>query len=396
MTTEEPQYIKINTDINSLYDVDIPEGDDVLFVPTDKIVADPVERADDDRAYFAAYDENNVARATVAERLDWSKAYHRFYTEVETAQAEWELAEAAYEKAEQRRAEHLTAAWESYRPTQEVIGQRIGEVHELREAAYQAEQQRIHDKAIADQVAEDAELGPRTWAVYQKTDTYDTKKPDMMVPVLHLAGCSVLKGQEDTKLSYRSDYRRLRIAEAHEILLTGGPEMARAGVYGYGRTGRYLHTKLCGRCKPHDSLRAELGEVFDGWLAEVDSVQPPLPTEKKVLSELTAILQPWFTHNADEGFTLASDKKYREVGRIEPFETLVGWGTTLTAGGKRRSLIESPEKLAEIEEILPKHGWAVRRFIDIWDKKNDVECTSSVAIRRMTKAEIRAMKEGKE
>jgi hypothetical protein len=393
---EEPQYIKISTDADSLYDADVPGGDDVLFVPTDQIVTDPVGRTDDGSVYLADYDEDNVARATLEERFAWSVAHHRFSTEYEAAEAEWRLAEAAYEKAKERLAKSLTAAWEGYRSTQEAIGQRIEEVQELREAAYQAEQQRIHDKAIADQVAEDAELGPRTWAVWQNTETYGAKKPDMMVPMLHLAGCSVLRGREDVKLSYRSDVRRLRIAEAHEILLTGGPEMARAGVHGYGRTGRYLHTKLCGRCKPHDSLREELGEVFDGWLYEVESVQPPLPTEKKVLSELTAILQPWFFHDADEGFTMASDEKYREAGRIEPFETLVGWGSAFTAasGDRRRSLAESPEKLAEIEEILPKHGWAVRRFIDIWDKKNDVECITSVAVRKMTKAEIRARKAG--
>ncbi|MEU9405541.1 hypothetical protein AB0E08_07540 [Streptomyces sp. NPDC048281] len=372
---DKPVYYRLNTDrcISDILD-GFNEEETVHFV-TDKVV-DPYDTGSEDSWYA-----EHAARATPEEHTAWTGAYQTFTGAVSRADDDLKAAQAAWEAAQARHSAALQDAWNDYAPTDAVIYERQDEVVTMRRQREDDERAAQTRAAQQAQDQEDAELGARTWVTFTPLYNHGMKvKPDMMVPVIHLAGCKITKGSE--RLPYTNEYRYARKAEVQETLLEGAFRRER------GRTtSEKLPTKLCGRCKPHESLRKALGYVYDEWLEGVESIQDPMPTPDGTPNAL-GLKDEWRSRSKD-GFTTVSSTYYRDEGLIEPYETLVGW-----YDAERRIVWDAPEKLAELEQLLPERGFAVRRVkepkaFNVGDKLSQ----TGVAVRRMTKAEIRRRKE---
>lgn len=374
-TPDDPTYYRLDTDgrIGDVLD-DFNEEDTVHLV-TDKVV-DPYDTGDE-----GGWFEDHAARATPEEHAAWTSAYQTFTSAITRADDELKAAKAAWEAAQGRHSAALQDAWTAYAPTDAVIYERQNEVVAMRRQR-EADERNAEARAAKEaQDREDAELGPRTWVTYHPSAMSAKVRPDMMVPVIHLDGCKLTGGAED--LGYSNEYRYARKAEVQETLL--------AGAYRYERgrpTQEKLPTKLCGRCKPHQSLHEALGAVYDEWLAKLESAQEAMPTVKGAASAL-GLQDEWNTYRSN-GFTYQSAKYYREEQLIEPFEELVGWYDR-----ERGVVVADEEKLAYLEQVLPERGFAVRRVPEPkrYHKPEGTMCATAVAVRRMTKAEIRQRKE---
>jgi hypothetical protein len=370
---DEPTYYRLDTD-NRIGDIldDFNEEDTVHFV-TDKVV-DPYDTGDD-------YYDEHAARATTEEHAAWKGAYETFASEIKRADDNLATARAMWEKAQAVHSAAYEDAWNDYASTDAVIYERQNEVVDMRRQREADEREAEARAAQEAKDREDAELGPRTWVTYHPSSMYNKVRPDMMVPVIHLAGCKLTRGAEDRP--YSNEYRYARKEQVQETLL--------AGAYRYERgrkTTDKLPTKLCGRCKPHESLRKALGAVYDEWLAKVESTQEEMPTAKGAAAAL-GLKDEWHGWNKS-GFTYQSAKYYREEKLIEPHEELVGWFDR-----DRNVVVPNAEKLAYLEQVLPERGFAVRRVPEParYYKPEGTMCETAVAVRRMTKAEIRQRKE---
>lgn len=365
MDEDPAQYVKIDSDVYLLDAMGNGE-DDIVLLPTDKVITDPLSGE-----AIGKYDEVDAARATPAERAQWAQDAAVFLLAAAAANTRLDEAKAAWEDAQKTAALALRKAWENYQPTQELIQRRIDQTRDLRDEQGSNEARALADAADAAQAAEDAELGARTWAVYQRQDTYGPKKPDMLVPVLHLAGCPVLKGSENNDLSRSA--RRLRAGEAREVLFAGGRHWRR-------ESDERFPTKLCGRCKPADSLRAALGEDFDTWMHQTKAIQPPLPARTEARADQLRKVIPAFRppYRRTSGYVLMSDRQYRQKQQIETYEALVGWYEQETD-----AIMARPERLQALIDGLPEQGWAVRRV-----QTEHGEEPYAVAVRKMTAAEI--------
>ncbi|MFF7198315.1 hypothetical protein ACFZAM_31985 [Streptomyces sp. NPDC008079] len=372
---QQPEYTTVFDDVDT-FDIfdDGAAPDEVVFYVRGGTVRDILSsQARPDRwAEVVPY-----ARVSTDEHTQWQKDYDAARKAVSGIQEALETARLAWETARRAAAEQLAGVWEEYRPTHGTIAERVKEATALVEA----EDARLHElrarKADEAKAAEDAVLGPQTWSAYLPVGQASKVAPDMFVPVLHLTGCQVLRGRDDQE--YRA-YRRLRAGEARDVLLGGGPETARGHM-----TGRTLPTRLCGRCKPAASLRDALGDVFDTWQAEVDSLQPPLPQKLKIVgNQLRKILPDYIPEHtlAKSGYTLSpTTHTYRDVKTIEPYEALIGWYDA----AKKYITREEPERLRALFDTLPDHGWSVRSITGEATGKG----SPLVAIRKMTPAEIK-------
>jgi hypothetical protein len=372
MTTDEPtQYAKVCDDIGIVESDAIP--DYVLHVAEEGTV-DPLGH----EAVDAGSWEVRAARVTPAERAQWLKDYATMKQETDAATAHLEAARKVWEAAQKTTAAKVIAAWEDYQHVHELIKRRMKDVEALRDAEDERQYAEERKAAAEAKAAEDAELGPQTWAAFFPRSGKVKTAADMYVPVLHLAGCSVLGGRE--YVSYSNSCQLLRATEVRRTLLEGGPETSRER-----RTGRTLPTKLCGRCKPQQSLHEELGEVYDTWQAETDAIQPPLPSQSKYIDQQFRKILPKYLplyHHKVDGYSQVSDSKYREKELIKPYEVLIGW-----YGHLRKSIVPNPERLEALFETLPDHGWAVRHVKSPWPGEENQ--LIAVAVRKMTVAEIR-------
>lgn len=372
MSNDEPVYYRVLTDVDISEHLDDFNDEDAVRYITDT----PVDPMDEGEGYY----EEHAARATGDELAAWGKAYATFQAETARADADLEHARAAWEKAQSIHSDRLRDAWNDYAPTDTAVAQRRDEVVAMRRKAEEEEREAEARAKQEAQDREDAELGPRTWITYHPNSSSVKVSPDMMVPVIHLAECKATGGAEH--LPYRNEYRFARKADVQETLLAGAPRYARGRA-----TNDLLPTKLCGRCKPQESLRQALGAVYDEWLAKVENTQPPMPTPKGVAGAL-GLKDEWRSYRTP-GYTVVSDQYYRAEELIEPHEALIGWYDPA-----REVVTPNQEKLARLEEILPERGFAVRRVKEparyhVGDKESE----TAVAVRRMTKAEIRQRKE---
>lgn len=379
MTTEPPtgatppKYYRIHsdTDVSEVLD-DINDG--IVHALTDREV-DPYDTGDD------SWYEEHAARATDEERIAWGKAYETFTSEVKRADDNLSAARAAWETAQGVHSAALQDAWNDYTPTDAAITERRDEVVEMRLAAEAAERRAQAEEAQAAQDREDAELGPRTWVTYTPNSRSVKVAPDMMVPVIHVAGCKVTGGHEH--LPYSNEYKEARRPEVEEVLLAGAPRYERGRA-----TSDMLPTKLCGRCKPHQSLHDALGTVYEDWREGVESIQDPMPTHKGMATALGLARDEWRTHRTP-GYTIQSATYYREERLIEPHEEMIGWYDS-----EKNTVVPNAEKLAELERVLPERGFAVRRVKEpARYGGRERMCDTAVVVRRLTKAERRRRKE---
>jgi hypothetical protein len=367
---DKPTYYRTDMDVNALRHLEDFNRQEAVWHPTDQ----PVDPLSEDAVEGW---EIRAARATPEELAAWRQAYDRLVTTTDTIQADLDAARAAWEKAQEEATAALSRAYGEYRHVHDTIDQRHEEVQELRDQADEERQAAADAEAAARQAAEDAELGPRSWLIYEPNSSSVKVAPDMMVPVIHLAGCPTTKRARDHR------YVAARKAEVETVLLAGAPRYERGMP-----TPDRLPTKLCGRCKPGDSLHQALGHVYETWRDQVESVQEPAPKPEATAAALK-LRDEWRT-NQIPGYTRVSDQYQRAEKLIETHEFLVGWYDP-----DRKSVIPNPEALERLEEILPGRGWAVRRIKEpqafrVGDKWSD----TGVAVRRMTKMEIRQRKEG--
>jgi len=379
MTTEPPtgetppKYYRIHASTAVSDVLDGINEDDLVHALTD-LEVDPMDVGED-------YYEEHAARATDEERATWGKAYETFTAEIQRADDNLSAARAAWETAQGLHSAAIEDAWNDYAPTDAAVTERRDEVVEMRLEAEAAERRAQAQAAQDAQDREDAELGPRTWVTYTPYRRSVKVAPDMMVPVIHVAGCKVTGGHEH--LPYANEYKEARRPQVEEVLLAGAFRYARGSA-----TTDKLPTKLCGRCKPQESLHKALGTVYDDWLEGVESIQDPMPTEKGMATALK-LKDEWRTRQTP-GYSLVSDKYQRAENLIEPHEVLIGWYDP-----DRNSILPNEPALERLLEILPDRGFAARRIKEpaafrAGDKISD----TGVAVRRLTKAEIRRRKEG--
>lgn len=376
MTDPEPTFYRATLDLEALGDLDNYNEHDAVFVITEDSI-DPLSP----EAVEAGW-EIRAARASKAELAEWRQAYAELRHTTDRIRADLEAARAAWEAACGQAHAKLQDAWEEYRPVHEAIDRRRDEVEELRERDVQERARKAQAEAAAAQAAEDAELGARTWVVYEpEIDSWARKKhPEMYVPVVHVAGCSVTKGREDDPRDKEWNY--VRAAGVEATITAGGPLAAQGSL-----TGERVPVKLCGRCKPEQTLRdAGLGHVFERWRDEVESIQPPMHPERHLKGKLG--IQEWRTFSPRKsGYTLVQHETYRKEGSISEHEILLGWWDA-----DREHLIADEDRLRWLERELPKNGFAVRRFNEP-EKWGGRQNTQAVAVRRMTAGEIRRFKE---
>lgn len=380
--TEQPTYYQTKDDIDTLGDVDGGAYEAVEFI-TDQRVEDPL-----DQGNSGDWGGIAVARATEAERAEWTAAYGKLTERAGKIQANLDAARGAWEQAQGVYTAELRDAYADYQPVNDLITARIEEVYKLREEAHQEAEKARARAAVEAQAKEDAELGARAWVTHHPTAMSAKTAPDMLVPVVHNAGCSVTKGGEDR--SYQNEYRYARAADVRKVLEEGGPEMFRGHA-----TGATLFTRLCGRCKPEASLREALGEYFDNWLVKAESVQKPMPTSNGMPKAL-GLADEWLdAYRKKDGYLLVSNRYYAQENLVEPYETLIGWAVVGERGNTVSS--EHPEKLDALFTKLPKRGFAVRRIKEpqaYGPPFAGTDSKKSVAVRRMTAHEIRQAKAG--
>lgn len=368
-TPPDPRYIRIAWDIDTLTDLEKFNEEEAILHPTGEIHAGPLseDAVNEDREIVAA-------RATREEEEQWLLAHQQLRVAANRAHEKLDAARAEWEQAQGRHSGALQDAYNDYRPVQEAIYARLTESEKILGQHEQQERERRRRETEAAQAAEDAALGPRLWVVVQR-DAYGPKSPDMLVPIVHLVQCPTFQG-----VYYRKE---LRAPAVLDIIQRGGPELRRGA-----KTGKTLHTKLCGRCKPADSLRAHLGDLlpnFERWLEEVDALQPPRPTE----AQLKKVIDPWLQYRrGGDGYNLANSDQYRALRLIEPHEELVGWVRWPSEGTLRYLATDAPERLAHLIESLPAQGYVARYFTDL-GAVADEPCKSAVAVRRMTPGERR-------
>ncbi|MFC4328293.1 hypothetical protein ACFPC0_10695 [Streptomyces andamanensis] len=368
--TPEPAYWRVDNDAELLYSLDGLNEDEVVHSITGDQPVDPMDTGEDFLRPLEA------ARATPDELTQWHQAHASLKLTVFKADEALEAARAAWEAAQKAHHNVLKAAWEAYEPTDRVIAGRRDEVNEMRDKA----EQELREAAQEAKDKEDAELGPRTWVTYEPNVALVKNSPDMAVPVIHLAGCKVTEGRED--YTYKDEYRYARKDDVEVVLLKGAPRYARGRA-----TPDRLPTKLCGRCKPHESLHEALGETYEEWRRELESIQEPAPTHAGMAGVL-GLKDEWRRYKTD-GYTVTSSTYYREENLIEPYEELIGW-----YDGEREVVVPNEEKLARLEEILPGRGFAVRRVKSPAAFHTGKEWSdTAVAVRRLTKAEKRQRKE---
>jgi len=377
----KPAYYKTKNDIDILDDHPL-EDETVTFITREKW-ADPLDEGND-----GGYWSQDIAQATDQELDLWEGAYDRFRADTGKVHEDLEAARKVWEAAQEAANQRITTLWETYKPVSVVLQSRIAEAEELREENREKEEARLAQQRIDAQAAEDRELGPRTWVTFHPTSATARVSPTMYQPVIHLAGCKLTGGREN--LTYTNEYKIARKEQVQKTLLEGAVLMDR------GRpTQERIFTKLCGRCKPHASLKEALGDVYDAWLVASESVQEPMPKLSGGLYKDLGLEDEWFSKRpAKDGYYPVDASYLKKEKLIEPFETFLGWVYT-TEDGRTFASSDCEDKLLVLMETLPERGFAVRRVMqpEQVGGGDGKLSTTGVAVRRMTKHEIRMRKE---
>lgn len=374
-TGAKPTYYKTDVDINVLNDLENFNRHDAVLLVTDE----PVDPYGEDAVREW---ETRAARASAEELAEWRAAYDTLTETAAAAREKLAAAKAAWEKARSEVMADLHAAYAAYEHVHDTIDKRHDEVDALRQEAENEQERQEQAAQEAALAAQDAELGPRTWVIY-RPDTVDAKKtPDMFLPVIHVTGCPLTKGR--ASIEPESKWTYARKDDVTEAIRAGGILAANGR-----RTGKRAEVRLCGRCKPEATLReAGLGEVFEEWRAKVESVQEPMHPDRYIKTKLglEGEWRGWGTTKS--GYALVTPDTYRKEGCITEHEIMLGWWDA-----ERESISSIDEdKLKRLEETLPERGYAVRWFNEP-ERWGGRPCTSAVAVRRMTKAEIRQRRE---
>lgn len=374
-TDEQPTYYRIHHDTA----VETDEGTSLRALTGRQV--DPYDVPEQ-------WEQQDAARASDEEAAQWGAAYATFASSVTRAQEKLEAARAAWEQAQGIHAAALNDARDDYAPTHQAITRRVEEVEGMRADRNRAEQEAQARAAQEARDREDAALGPRTWVVYQPTrHTVNLKTaPDMMVPVIHLATCTLVGYKVEATSAVYVEWTYARRAEVETVLLNGAPRYARGRA-----TDEGLPTKLCGRCKPADSLHAALGTVFETWREQVESVQAFLPNTAHGMAAALKLQDEW-RHGSTPGYTIVSSLYQRAESLITPPERLIGWYSP-----DRQAVVPNPEALERLEKILPERGFAVRRVsvpAALLQGRLPHLSDTAVAVRRMTPQEIRLRTEG--
>ncbi|MFF9265901.1 hypothetical protein [Streptomyces longwoodensis] len=330
-----------------------------------------------------SWEHLEAARANAEEHTLWSQAHETFTGEVKRAEEKLAAARAAWEQAQGIYTAALQDAWQDYAPTEAAIRERREEVVRMRERRAAEERQAKARAAQEAQAREDAELGARTWVTFEPelNPRGRKKSPDMYLPTIHLAGCPVTKGREDDRRDRQWHYARAGGVQA--LLLSGGPLASNGSL-----TGKRAPVRLCGRCKPHDGIRAAgLGAALDAWQAQVDAIQPPIPAERSLRKrlDLGADWRGW--NKQRSGYVEVLPDTYREEGCVADYEFILGWWDA-----ERQSLVPAEDRLTHLEQVLPDRGFAVRRFIEP-KKFGGGLCQVGVAVRVMKTGEARQRRE---
>lgn len=379
-TPDRPRYYRVHTETENSDTLDeVVDNEDGYPRALTDLEVDPYDPGDSD-----SWAEEDAARASEEERQLWNSAYATFTGAVERAEETLETARAAWEQAQGVYRGALEDAWQEYAPADTAIGERVEEVRRMRREREEEQRQAEARAAQEAQDAEDRELGPRTWVTYHPQVREVKVAPDMMVPVIHLAGCPVTKGRENVESSrVYANYRYARKDAVQATLLEGAPRYARGRA-----TEERLPTKLCGRCKPQESLRQALGTVFEDWQEERDNERPPMPSIKGMPSALK--LNDEWGHYRTPGYRVMSDKYYRDEDLIRADEVLIGWYDPA-----KETIVANEEALERLMQILPDRGFNVRRVNEpqrygMGDRLSHY----GVAVSRMTAAERRRHQEG--
>lgn len=376
----QPTYYRTTTDLDVLNDLDNFNRHDAVHVITDR----PVDPYSEDAV---AEWEMRAARASEEELAEWRAAYDALVKTAAGASEKLAAAKAAWEKARQEALGELRAAYAAYEHVHDTIEKRHGEVEALRQEAENDRTRQEQAEADRAQAAEDAELGPRTWVIYELTTVdanyYGKKKtPDMFLPMIHVAGCAVTKGRE--KYDHEKAWRYARAIDVRAAISAGGSLAANGR-----RTGKRAAVRMCGRCKPEESMRqAGLGDAYDEWRAETDVIQPPIPADRYLVKRLD-LGDDWRGWSKQRsGFVPVHPDSYREKGAIAKHEFLLGWWDADRQTVDRHA----QSRLAYLEQVLPGRGFAVRKF-DEPKEYGGGECLSARAVRLMTPGEVRQHKE---
>ena len=382
--------IKTDIDLTGLEDGRdgyLLDRDDVLYVG-EATTRDLLDEPDD-----TSWSTPEVVEATQDEAAEWRRQFTLFAEGMEKAEAKVTVATAVFRKiVEEARAE-AQAAWDTYQPVHVELERRLEQVQEQREEAARAHEKALQEAAAAAQAAEDAELGPRSFYVTRPSQRGQDGR-DMDVPTVHHVSCGIARRLK--RLPHP-----VRIAEAFEALMDGGNVAKRwiSNVYrAEERTEKRLPGAVCERCPAFDELKAHAPDTFMDWLQRTESQQfAPMPpdtyTGKKSLFKKLGL--PMAEHYSEkEGWSLVSDKIYREPNAMVDGERLVGWLGLREKhdGGTELRVVKAPERLAKIFDLLPPRGFAVR-WIHEPENFGGGVCDCAVAVRPMSKWEIRQRKE---
>lgn len=367
MTPPDPtRYYRIfNND--ELLDVGDPTDVDGYVLAVTSLEVDPYDTGE-------GWHEEHAARATPAEHARWSAAYDTLKDALRRAENDLEAARAAWEAAQGRHRAALQDARNDYGPTHTEIAERREEVQEMRRQREQEQREAQERAAREAQEREDAELGPRTWVIYQPSlhDRTRKKHPEMFLPTIHLATCSLTHGREHDNTAKEWNFARAKDVEA--VLNTGGP-MARGGY----PTKQHGPARLCGRCKPQDSLRQALGTVYESWQEEQDKKPLPMPDSKRLPAAMK-LTDEWNNGRSRPGYAVMSDKYYRDEGLVHADEIMLGWYDPA-----KETIVQNEEALERLVRILPERGYTARRVKEPQAYRlGDKVSAYGVAVRRLS------------
>lgn len=382
--------VKTDIDVTCMQ---VPSIEDKYLLPIDDVLHIGEKT---DRSLLGGEDEKSwmpeVVRATEEERAEWSAEYRTLVEEADRIQKEMDAAHAVMMEAVRRLGEQAGQAWARYEPIQNLLSERVAEVAKLREEEAQRIEKR-RQKSLDDALAaQDEKLGPRLFYITRPSDR-GQNSPLMDTPTIHHVECPIAKRL--TRLP-----ARVRAGEAFAAVMAGGCKaVKRFYAYEVTDSGQQLNAVVCERCKAFDLMRAYDPETFMAWLERTESETiPSISTStyarrERLFSRLGLPLPKSYSSSAPpqdrSGWTQVSDKSYRAANQMTEHEILIGWMEPRGEGTYVQSGQE--ERLKQLFSLLPGRGFAVRWIHEPPEYGGGV-CTSAVAVRHLSKWEIRQMK----
>lgn len=347
---------------------------------------DPLEGEED-----AVLDEDYkfaVVQATEEERVEWGVAYKTLVGGLEEDAKELGTAWNDFLRVKAAVSLRRGVRWEAYAPVQKAIEERQEAVSQAFEDKAKGAEALAQEAAQKAQDEEDARLGPRLFYV-TRPEQRGIDNREMDVPTVHHIECGIAR-------RLRSLPAPVRIESAFEQLMDGGVP-ARKMNYRW-EPDRNLKNRLpgiaCERCQAFTLLRAHAPDTFDHWLERTESSQQEdLPrdtwTGNQQLFKVLGVERGGRTEGRRSGYIRVASDGYKEKGWVEPHEEMIGWWDREEDG-----LSHDTEKLKDLFSRLPGRGLVVRWIDEEWGGVHSVS-DQAVAVRRMTKWELRQQKESK-